>query len=361
MDFSTYADGVLCKPWYPGYDPDNGICPCDDRTLLETNDAPEFSPRQEYQFPGKIRIATIGDTSLKDGIKVMKMAQTKGIDLFVVNGDLTYEADPEAFDQTLTEIFGANFPVMITVGNHDTGIYTEYQKVMQDRYERYRNSVAGVDPINTLLCEGMIGVSEKCSFYNMAIFFNGLGSTCSTDEFLNADLREALQNADENDAMWRLVFIHKNQRLLQTGGKSDEVGIQAYENSLEFGALVHNSHEHTYARTKELYGVGTKERDFVFINDEDQDSLNGKELVNVGANSFAVVANGLGGKSIRDAHGTLAENPWWSATLHDESDGINFGVHVCEYGVDGEDNLAYCYFETLDGFIADEYYIRSNN
>lgn len=354
-----FGEQIICQPWSPIYDPDSGSCPCDKRDLLSTTDAPQFTSRQTFSLPGTIKIATIGDTTMKEGKIAMELAKSKGIDLFVVNGDLTYAADPEGFDRTLSEVFGENFPVFVTVGNHDTGIYTEYQEVVQDRYERYRQSVAGLDPLTTLLCDGMIGVNSKCSFFNMALFFNGLGSSCSNDDFLNEDLSEGLAAADSQDVVWRLVYIHKNQRLLQTGGKRDEVGVEAFENSLRYGAYVLNSHEHTYARTKELYGVGLKADDFVFR--EEADVLDGKEVINLGANSFGVVANGLGGKSIRDVEAGLDKNPWWASTFHDASEGINYGVHVCEYGINGEGNLAYCYFETLDGLIVDEYYLRSNN
>lgn len=355
-----YADGLPCQPWFPGYNPDGGSCTCDERELLTTNDSPFFIPREEFSLPTSIKIASIGDTTVDASRIAMQIAKERGVDLFVVNGDLTYVADIEGFDNVLTEVLGDSFPVMITVGNHDTGIFTEYQKVIQDRYARYRANVDELeDQEYTLKCEGMIGVSGECSFFNMALFFNGLGSTCSNDDFLNEELKDGLRRADRLNVLWRLVFIHKNQRLLQTGGKRDEVGWSAFENSLQYGAFVFNGHEHTYARTKQLHGVGPEPEDFVFP--EEAEVYKGVEVINLDVNSFGVCSNGLGGKSIRDVEDDLEKNPWWAKTFHDASENINSGLQICEYGVDGQDNLAYCYFETTDGFVVDQYYVRANH
>lgn len=356
-----FAEQLVCRPFFYAYDPEIGFCDCDDRPLLETNTAPVFLPRDEFNSTF-FRIASIGDIEIdSDGRKNLENVASKNPDFLVVNGDITYLADPEGFDAILTDIFGPNFPVMVTVGNHDTGIWTDYQKVVQDRYNRYLASVEGDEEVTQLRCEGTIGVDGFCSFNNFGLIFSGLGSTCGDDDDLNVNLKAQLQVMEDNDVVWRTVFVHKNQRLLQTGSKIDEVGNQAYENSLSFGAVVMNSHEHTYARTKQLSGVGSSASDFSFVSEEDQENIDGVELINVGADSFAVVANGLGGKSIRSPKSGLESNPWWGKTFNDRSSGINYGAHFCEYGVNGEANLARCFFETVDGFVVDEYFVRSNN
>ena len=74
-----------------------------------------------------------------------------------------------------------------------------------------------------------------------------------------------------------------------------------------------------------------------------------------------VVANGLGGKSIRDAEADLLENSWWATTFHSGSEEINYGVHSCTYGFEGDANLAECEFQTIDGFLVDRYRIRSEH
>ena len=74
------------------------------------------------------------------------------------------------------------------------------------------------------------------------------------DVFLNTQLEEQLTTLHNEGTVWRTVFIHKNQELLQTGGKKDDVAIDAFRNSLDFGAVVMNAHEHQYVRTTSLSG-----------------------------------------------------------------------------------------------------------
>ena len=61
--------------------------------------------------------------------------------------------------------------------------------------------------------------------------------------------------------------------------------------------------------------MGTKESDFVVADPEDEEVINGTDLVNVEPASFVVVANGIGGKSLRDPEQDLLENPWFKELI----------------------------------------------
>ena len=45
---------------------------------------------------------------------------------------------------------------------------------------------------------------------------------------------------------------HKNQRILQVGSKSDEVGFEAYNRCAKMGAIIVTGHEHSYCRSKPI-------------------------------------------------------------------------------------------------------------
>jgi hypothetical protein len=52
---------------------------------------------------------------------------------------------------------------------------------------------------------------------------------------------------------------HKNQRDMQIGLKSDEVGWDAYRICQDGAAIVATGHEHSYARTRTLIDVGNEQ------------------------------------------------------------------------------------------------------
>ena len=324
--------------------------------------SPPLNTSNETQTPSVI-IASIGDIALDNARPTLELVKEKDVDLLILNGDISYQADPEGLHQILDEVLGETFPVVITVGNHDTGIFTDYQEVFLERYNKYRESVTTeeTDEVEVLRCLGEIGVNQVCSFKNLGFVLSGLGSTCMNDDELNANLQNQLRFMQENNVIWRTVYIHKNQELLQTGSKKDEVGYLAYELSIAMGAAVMNAHEHQVARTKSLKRVGPRIQDFVLASADDLfEAINGTETLTVGEGTSFVVLNGLGGKSIRKATREGLGRPWWSTVFHSGND-ANYGAHFCEYNVNGQNDLAYCYFETVDGRIVDEYFVRSTN
>ena len=341
--------------------PDLGACRCDSRPLLTTTDAPDFST-----LPGQdsVLIAQFGDTTLEHLEKNLQLVKDAGADLLIINGDLTYYAEIAGLEKAIISSLGDDFPVLNTVGNHDTGIYTEYQAVFQRQYNRYRNTHSGV---GDLLCEGEIGVSQVCSFRGLGIVLSGIGSTCSTDERLNAKLVEQLQLFENQNVTWKSVFIHKNQHILQTGSKKDEVGWAAYEAALASGAAMYNGHEHAYARTKQISAfdianqvITTTENtgpEFSSANLTNGTHANLDVLV-VKSGATHVVLNGIGGKNVRSATDDAQNDPWWSS-LYNSNVGAVFATHFCEYRAFGRDDLAYCYLENIRSEIVDQYVVLS--
>lgn len=348
---------IACKPWYFYYNPDIGFCDCDSRrSLLQSNETPLFNVSRDENIT--IVVASLGDIALSNSGPTLELVKRKNPDLLIMNGDLTYEADPKGLVKQLNLILGPEFPVLITVGNHDTGIFTDYQEAINNRYRVYRQ--ANEDDPLSLRCSGVIGVDQVCSFHSMGIILSGLGSTCLNDPFLNEALEDHLEHLNTSGVTWKTVFIHKNQHLLQTGDKEDEVGYFAFEKSIEHGALVVNSHEHQYARTKQLSAVGKHPSDFVLSTDVPKTSINSPndtEVLVLKEGSSVVVLNALGGDSIRKATKAAKDRFWWQQIFSSSSIGANYGVHFCEYFIDNTENVARCFMETIDGKIADEYFL----
>eukprot|EP00511_Aplanochytrium_stocchinoi_P006165 CAMPEP_0204836088 /NCGR_PEP_ID=MMETSP1346-20131115/24243_1 /ASSEMBLY_ACC=CAM_ASM_000771 /TAXON_ID=215587 /ORGANISM="Aplanochytrium stocchinoi, Strain GSBS06" /LENGTH=415 /DNA_ID=CAMNT_0051970555 /DNA_START=94 /DNA_END=1338 /DNA_ORIENTATION=- len=290
----------LCKRNWIIYFPQYGACECDDRRpLLSVNDELNFTA----QVPENLTIAFLGDIALESYEDVLSTVPAEGAEMLVINGDLTYGTDTEGMEKKLSQILGQDFPVFFTVGNHDTGIWTDYQEQIQKRYMRARDASTSDD----IGCQGTLGVDQVCMYKGLGIVLSGIGSTCGDDKELNTNLVNALQQFEDNNVTWRNIYIHKNQHKLQTGGKDDEVGWEPYDASLAFGAIVHNSHEHTYGRTHQLSGFGPKDQDIVVA--KEVDSFRDDLAIDIGPGTSHMLFHGAGGNDIRDGKNNL-NKPW---------------------------------------------------
>ena len=113
-----------------------------------------------------------------------------------------------------------------------------------------------------------------------------------------AFIKDQLAN---DSSTWRFCSWHKVQRLMQVGGKTDEVGWDVYEKCWKGGAIVATAHEHSYQRTHLMYSFETQS---VASTSSILEVQKGK--------SFAFVS-GMGGQQIRAQNDALAANVWWAA------------------------------------------------
>jgi hypothetical protein len=108
----------------------------------------------------------------------------------------------------------------VTLGNHDTWTWRDYQ---EKTVEHYKFS-------NVTECRGMIGISEECTHKGIGLLLSGVGSTCGgTPQEHTPFFTWTLQRFEANNVTWRICVFHKQQNLMQVGNKPDAVGWDKYE------------------------------------------------------------------------------------------------------------------------------------
>ena len=281
-------------------------------------------------IPPNFKVAFIGDQGLgRDSRAVLEMIRGEGADMVLHSGDFDYDDDPDGWDQQINETLGEDFPYFASIGNNDVRVWEDYQRKLLERLAR----------ISGARCTGDLGVNSFCTYKGLFFVLSGVGTI---DSGRSSFIREALASKEAEESPWRICSWHKNQSLMQVGGKGDGVGWEPYEECRKGGAIIATGHEHSYSRTHlmdnfETQSIASKTA-VLHIN-------NGK--------SFAFVS-GIAGHSIRGQDDQLAANPWWAA-VHTSAQGANHGALFCSFNHGGVENLGYCYFKDLDEVIPDAF------
>ncbi len=308
---------------------------------------PDFVVLDEFETPENFKVAFLGDATVGPGADaVLNLIKAEGAQAVVHAGDLDYIGSPQAFEDNINGILGDNFPYFFCVGNHDDEFWdgpNGYQSFLEARFKRLN-----------ITWSGQLGVLSSFSY--QGIFF----VVSAPDEF---DISPSMAGAyvgeqlKTNNAIWRISFWHKNQRLMQIGGKKDEAGWDVYEASRQGGAIIATGHEHSYCRTYEMRDfqnqVISNTSDIVTLQKDDIATDNEDE-----GRSFAFVS-GLGGRSIRDAENNLDSSPWWADVYHSNNGG-QYGALFGAFNYNGDASLARFYFKDIDGVERDVFFVRSN-
>lgn len=277
--------------------------------------------------PVNFTIAFIGDQGYgEDSKAVLRLIKTEGADVVLHQGDFDYRDCPDCWDQQINDVLGPEFPYFSVIGNHDEFAWNGYQEKIR---ERMRKIPGGS-------CTGDLGVKSVCTYHGFLFVFSGVG-TKGTDH--PAYMKEQLSNSS---ATWKICSWHKNQHLMQTGGKGDEVGWEAYEVCREAGAIIATAHEHSYSRTHLM-------ADF-----EKQLIASTSSTLTLEPGKTFVFVSGLGGSSVRGQNDDLADKPWW-ASVYNQDLNANFGALFCTFNKDGTKNHASCYFKDINGRIPDRF------
>ena len=281
--------------------------------------------------PPGIKIAFIGDQgTTNSAIAVLELIKDEGADIVLHQGDFDYQNDPYNWMKQIDNTLGRTFPYFASVGNHDIPAWKGYQSKLLSRLSQ----------VEEAHCTGNFGVNSACTYKGIFFVLSGIG-TLGLDHVKY--LREALAHSN---ADWKICSWHKNQRLMQVGGKDDEVGWHAYEECRLAGAIIATGHEHSYSRTHLMSSF-----EFQTIADTSN------HLVLSKGKSFAFVS-GLGGLSIRPQVDGLGANPWW-ASVYTTDENAQFGALFCSFNLNNNKKYAECYFKDIDGNIVDSFSLTS--
>jgi len=291
-----------------------------------------------------LRVAFVGDQGLgPDAVAVLQLIKDRGADFVIHAGDFDYEDDAVAWDGQITSVLGADYPYFADIGNHDVAFWGDYQPLIEARQDR----IVGAE------CLGEdVGVKSTCRYKGLFFILSGVGTFGFYDQ--PAFLRESL---DGDDSIWRVCSWHKNRHDFQSGTKTNEVVLAAYESCAARRALIINGHEHTYSRTLTLSDIGN-EAGYGAGGEPDQMEVSpGKSFVTV---------SGIAGKSLRDYQPELHDDDTWWATLYAGNrhlfNGVETGAYQYTYGalfidfhIDGDPRKAHGFFENIAGEVVDDF------
>ncbi|MDZ7361814.1 MAG: metallophosphoesterase [candidate division KSB1 bacterium] len=92
------------------------------------------------QTPPNFKIAFIGDQgSGSNATAVLNLIKNEGANAVMHQGDFDYNDNPQAWDDLITSVLGANFPYFASIGNHDEGKFFGtggYQSYLAARMNR---------------------------------------------------------------------------------------------------------------------------------------------------------------------------------------------------------------------------------
>lgn len=291
-----------------------------------------FSAKIERDLvPPGFKIAFIGDQgTARSSIAVLELIRDESADMVMHQGDLDYQNDPDNWMKKIDDTLGPKFPYFASVGNHDVSTWSDYQSKILSRLSR----IEGVS------CTGNFGVNSACTYKGIFFVLSGVG-TLGLNHIKY--LREVLAHSN---ADWKICSWHKNQRLMQVGNKSDEVGWNAYKECRLAGAIIATGHEHSYSRTHLMSSFESQTI-----------AATSNHLVLSKGKSFAFVS-GLGGLSIRPQVDGLGANPWW-ASVYTTDENAQFGALFCSFNSNNNEKDAECYFKDIDGNIVDSFNLTS--
>lgn len=305
------------------------VCPANSGTPAPTPTG-VAEAGQSGSMPANFKVALIGDQGLSSGSRaVLEMIRDEGADMVLHQGDFDYYDDPERWDDMLSQILGDDYPYFASIGNHDVLAWDGYQSKLQERLAR----------IDGAVCTGDLGVNSFCTYKGLFFVLSGVGTI---DSGRASYIKEALASNEARESLWRICSWHKNQTLMQLGGKGDAVGWEPYDECRKAGAIVATGHEHSYSRTHLMDSF------------ENLSIASTSDVLHVEeGRSFAFVS-GLAGHSIRGQDERLASRPWWAA-VHTEKQGADHGALFCVLNHEGVENRGYCYFKDLSEVIPDAF------
>lgn len=278
-----------------------------------------------------LKVAFIADTSTGTGFRnVLNLVKNEGSSALFVHGDMSYSANPTSWWSDVETVLGDSFPVFIARGNHDTGSWTGY-------LPEAANHLGGATRV-----AGAHNAQYKTTFRGLVVATIAKGDSSSViNDFLGNDPH-----------IWKICQWHENQRAMQVGGKTDEMGWSVYEACRQQGAIIQTGHEHSYSRTKTLTSTSSQIVD---------PSCSSAGSLCLGPGRTFVTVSGLGGHSVRDQLRCLPSTPpygcngEWASIYTNQQSGV-IGAQFITFNTTAP-NRASGYFKNINGATIDTFTI----
>ncbi|GEM_PF-943702 len=362
VNWQTIANALdleIDTAWDPrgGFTPGPTISPTTPPVIPTPTGQPNpTNPPSGDEIPteANLKVAFIGDSGYGSNFRsVLRLIESEGADLVLHQGDFDYSLRADDFFGVVNSELGSSFPYLGSVGNHDEDSWNSgcgdsdgcYADFFVDRME-----AMNVTPDSTDLNDQMYTTTYK----GLKMVFVGQDGVSAGNNTYAPYIQNQLQS---DNHIWKICSWHKNQKALQVGGKSDEMGWNVYENCMDFGAIIATGHEHSYERTKTLTSF---ENQTVDSTCSDPNSLCVSE-----GRTFAFVS-GLGGNSIRnqdrcqpDTYPYGCKGEW--ASIYTSDQNAEYGALFIEFNVDGDPYKAEGYFKNISGQVIDQFTVQKTS
>lgn len=203
-----------------------------------------------------VTVAFLADQGTSEGaLEVLRLVKAHGAELVVHQGDLSYGAAAEEWDEMYTRVLGRGFPLVAAFGNHDRLFMDDFQAVFERRTAE----------AEALQWEGCKGVRSRAHFKGLELLQVAVGVVPGSnrppgwegeegEEFSEARhgfLQQQLHCKEEErrqtgQSRWTLCSFHSfSPTDGGIGGKDVELALDACASS---GAVIFTAHAHTYRR-----------------------------------------------------------------------------------------------------------------
>ena len=167
---------------------------------------------------------------------MLNLVKSEQAAALLIQGDMSYSANPTDWWTVTEEVLGTSFPVFISRGNHDDSSWSGYLPKAQAHLGGATREAGAHD------------ANYKTTFRGLVIATIRKGDP-------GTNVSRFLQNEAH---IWKVCQWHQNQEAMQVGDKSDEMGWDVYDTCRRLGAIVQTGHEHSYSRTKTLTNIQTQ-------------------------------------------------------------------------------------------------------
>ncbi len=282
------------------------------------------------------KVAFIGDSAASGSFQsVLNLIKGENAQMVIHQGDMDYSDGPQTWMNMVNNTLGTTFPYLASDGNHDEWDADGYAAFFKDRLTKL-----GITPPS-----GTLSPSYTATYKGLKIVFSQEDGDPS---FIDTQLKP-------DTHIWKICSWHKNMKLMQIGGKTDEQGWPDYETCRKYGAIIATGHEHSYERTKTLINTQTQ-----IVDSTCSDPKN----VCVAPGKTFVFVSGMGGNGIRNQDLCLpttypygCKGEWASIYTADQS--AKAGALFIIFNYNGVPNKAHGYFKNISGQIIDEFTITA--